>query len=383
MSSRSAELFLEAQKYLPGGVSRNTLLRKPHPFYNHHATGCRTVDVDGVDRIDFANNMASLIHGHAHPAIVAAVTEQLAKGTAFTMATETEIDFARHLVGRSPSFDKVRFVNSGTEAVMAAIKVVRAHTGRPKIAKVEGTYHGAYDFAEVSQEPAPHSWGERNHPNAVPLAMGTPQGILHDVVIIPFNDPDAACAILDEHRGELACVLIDPMPHRAGLIPADENFIRALWKWTRDDGALLVFDEVITFRTEVGGMQTRYKVRPDFKGELRPIHGAHSGLEMTYQNDELDDFAQYYDKETFRAFKALSPRPHWEDPIAWDNALEERGAEVWSLMNDARTYVYIAGQERMGEALDKVFRKIVGDDELWERRKAEMVAGRRWAELLY
>ncbi|MCA9550826.1 MAG: aspartate aminotransferase family protein [Myxococcales bacterium] len=264
MSSRSAELFLEAQKYLPGGVSRNTLLRKPHPFYNHHATGCRTVDVDGVDRIDFANNMASLIHGHAHPAIVAAVTEQLAKGTAFTMATEIEIDFARHLVGRSPSFDKVRFVNSGTEAVMAAIKAARAHTGRPKIAKVEGTYHGAYDFAEVSQEPAPHSWGERNHPNAVPLAMGTPQGILHDVVIIPFNDPDAACAILDEHRGELACVLIDPMPHRAGLIPADENFIRALWKWTRDDGALLVFDEVITFRTEVGGMQTRYKVRPDF-----------------------------------------------------------------------------------------------------------------------
>lgn len=126
-----------------------------------------------------------------------------------------------------------------------------------------------------------------------------------------------------------------------------------------------------------------YKDRPDFKGAVRLFHGARSGLEMIYQNDELDDFAQYYDKETFRAFKALSPRPHWEDPIAWDNALEERGAEVWSLMNDARTYVYIAGQERMGEALDKVFRKIVGDDELWERRKAEMVAGRRWAELLY
>ena len=126
-----------------------------------------------------------------------------------------------------------------------------------------------------------------------------------------------------------------------------------------------------------------YKERPDFKGAVRLFHGARSGLEMIYQNDELDDFSQYYDKETFRAFKALSPRPHWEDPIAWDNALEERGAEVWSLMNDARTYVYIAGQERLGEALDKVFRKIVGDDELWERRKAEMVAGRRWAELLY
>ena len=273
MTDRSAELFREAQKYLPGGVSRNTLLRKPNPFYNDHASGCRTVDVDGVARIDFANNMASLIHGHAHPAIVEAVITQLHKGSAFTMATELEIDFARHLCGRSPSFDKVRFVNSGTEAVMAALKAARAHTGRSKIAKVEGTYHGAYDFAEVSQEPAPHSWGERHHPRSVPLAMGTPEGVLADVVIIPYNDPDTACAILDEHRGELACVLLDPMPHRAGLIPADEAYVRALRRWTHDDGSLLVFDEVITFRTEVGGMQTRYKVLPDFTAMGKIIGG--------------------------------------------------------------------------------------------------------------
>ena len=126
-----------------------------------------------------------------------------------------------------------------------------------------------------------------------------------------------------------------------------------------------------------------YATRPKFKGAVRLFHGARSGLEMLYQNDELDDFAQYYDKETFRAFKALSPRPHWEDPIAWDDALEERGAELWALMGDPHTYVYLAGQERMSEALDKVFRKIVGDDDKWARRKAELVAGRRWAELYY
>jgi ferredoxin--NADP+ reductase len=126
-----------------------------------------------------------------------------------------------------------------------------------------------------------------------------------------------------------------------------------------------------------------YAERPNFKGAVRLFHGARSGLETLYQNDELDDFAQYYDKDTFRAFKALSPRPHWEDPIAWDDALEERGAELWALMAHPRTYVYIAGQERLSHELDKAFRKIVGDDEQWARRKAELSAGRRWVELLF
>ena len=176
------------------------------------------IDVDGVERIDFANNMASLIHGHAHPAIVDAVTDQLRRGTAFTMATEVEIDFAQHLCGRSPSFDKIRFVNSGTEAVMAALKAARAFTGRPRIAKVEGTYHGGYDYAEVSQTPTPRNWGRPDRPTSVPLARGTSENVLQDVVVLPFNDPETAVAILDRHRGEIACVLLDldAPPRRAG-----------------------------------------------------------------------------------------------------------------------------------------------------------------------
>lgn len=263
MPERSAKLFRDAQQVLTGGVSRNTLLRKPHPIYVSHGSGCRVVDVDGVERIDFANNMASLIHGHAHPAITEAVTEQLGRGTAFTMATEAEIEYARHLCGRSPSFDKVRFMNSGTEAIMAALKAARAFTGRPKIAKVEGAYHGAYDYAEVSQAPTPGTWGERSNPVSVPLAVGTPEPILNDVIILPFNDPEAATAVLDQHRGEIACIILDPMPHRVGLVPADAAFVQTMHKWAGDNGALLVFDEVITFRTEVGGMQARHDVAPD------------------------------------------------------------------------------------------------------------------------
>ena len=258
---------------MPGGVSRNTVLRKPHPLYADHGSGCRVTDIEGVERIDFANNMASLIHGHAHPAVVAAVSEQLAKGTAFMMGTEVEIRYAEHLLGRNAGFEKLRFVNSGTEAVMAAVKASRAYTGRAKIAKVEGAYHGLYDYAEVSQASRPQNWGTVDRPSSNAVAYGTPPAALADVVVIPFNDPERALAILEEHRGELACVLLDLMPHRVGLIPADTEFVTALREWTEADGALLVLDEVITFRCEFGGAQTWYDVTPDLTALGKLIGG--------------------------------------------------------------------------------------------------------------
>jgi len=272
-SSLGAQLYQRALEILPGGVSRNTVLRKPHPLYAAHASGTRVVDVEGVERIDFGNNMASLIHGHAHPQIVAAVTEQLSKGSAFAMATEIEIRFAEHLIDRSESFEKIRFVNSGTEAVMAAVKASRAFTGRAKIAKVEGAYHGLYDYAEVSQTSNPSNWGSADEPLAVPVAHGTPPGALDDVVVIPFNDAERAIAILDEHLGEIACVLLDLMPHRVGLVPAEPEFVAALRDWTTGDDALLVLDEVITFRSQYGGAQSWYGVRPDLTALGKVIGG--------------------------------------------------------------------------------------------------------------
>ena len=270
---RSADLFGRACRVLPGGVSRNTLLRDTPLLYARQGSGCQVVDVDGVERIDFANNMASLIHGHAHPAIIEAVTTQLKLGTAFTMATEAELLYAEQLCGRSPDFDKVRFVNSGTEAVMTALKAARAFTGRAKIAKVEGAYHGTYDYAEASQSPTPDAWGRPDNPNSVPLAVGTPEGVLADVVIIPFNDPETAVAILDRHREDIAGVLLDLMPHRVGLIPASDVFVRTLRDWTEDNDSLLILDEVITFREEVGGMAARYTVRPDLTAMAKIIGG--------------------------------------------------------------------------------------------------------------
>ena len=271
--SRSQELYDRAMRVLPGGVSRNAVLRRPYPIYAHKGEGCYVTDVDGVRRLDFANNVASLIHGHAHPEIVEAVTRQLQLGTAFTCTTEIEVLYAEHLCSRSNGFEKVRFVNSGTEAVMTCLKAARAFTGRPKIAKTEGAYHGLYDYAEVSQTSSPASWGEVEHPKSVPVAHGTPAKALQDVVIIPFNDTERALSILEENAKDLSCVLIDPMPHRVGLVPASREFVRALRDWTRKNGSLLVFDEVITFRSEYGGAQEWYDERPDLTSLGKMIGG--------------------------------------------------------------------------------------------------------------
>jgi glutamate-1-semialdehyde 2,1-aminomutase len=270
---KSEELYSEACHLIPGGVSRNTVFHKPFPHYAKQASGCYVTDIDGVERIDFANNMASLIHGHAFPPLVEGVVEQIRRGTAYTIATEAELDFARLLCNRAPGFEKIRFVNSGTEAVMAMIKASRAFTGKPKIAKAEGAYHGTYDFAEVSQKAKPENWGDINKPNSVPVAVGTPQKVLEDVVVFPYNDIERTLALLNQHADEIACVLIDPVPHRVGLVQGNSEFIEALHKWTRENNALLVFDEVVTFRVNYSGAQEKYSVKPDLTALGKIIGG--------------------------------------------------------------------------------------------------------------
>jgi glutamate-1-semialdehyde 2,1-aminomutase len=266
-------LYKQACEFLPGGLSRNIIFRRPHPHYVASASGCYVTDIYGVKRLDCENNIASLIHGHAHPKIVDAVVGQLRRGTAFTFATEIEIEYAKLLCERVPSFEQIRFVNSGTEAVMGMIKTARAFTGKSKIAKAEGAYHGSYDFAEVSQNASPSTWGDIGSPNRVPNVYGTPEGVLKDVVIFPFNEVEKTLAILDKFSSEIACVMIDPIPHRIGMMTASYEYIEALYNWTRKNGALLVFDEVICFRTNYEGAQSIYNVKPDLTSLGKMIGG--------------------------------------------------------------------------------------------------------------
>ena len=308
-SSLSASLYERALRVMPGGCSRNTVLRKPHPLYAERGEGCYVTDVEGVKRIDFANNMASLIHGHAHPAVVAAVTGQLQKGSAFTMATEAEVVYAEHLCSRNPGFDQIRFVNSGTEAIMGCLKAARAYTGRPKIAKIEGAYHGLYDYAEISQISKPDNWGSSESPSSTPVAYGTPVSALNDVVVIPFNDVERSIAILNKHVSDLACVLIDPMPHRVGLVPADQNYVEALRKWTQENGALLVFDEVITFRSGYGGAQDWYSVQPDLTALGKLIGGGFPVGALAGRKDVMQVMNPLADKVLFPHSGTFSANP--------------------------------------------------------------------------
>jgi len=259
---RSKALYDRATRVLPGGNTRTTVFVAPHPLYARAGHGCRVTDVDGVTRLDFVNNYTSLIHGHGHPTVTAAIADQLTRGTCFAMPTEAEVALAELICDRLPTAERIRFTNSGTEAVMMAVKAARAYTGRPKIAKVEGAYHGSYDFVEASMAPSPENWGEPD-PTPVPYAKGTPQGVLDDVVVIPLNDPAAAERILAPHADELAAILIDPLPFRAGLIPAQAAFLEFVRAFARNHGTLLIFDEVISFRLGYHGAQGVFGVEPD------------------------------------------------------------------------------------------------------------------------
>ena len=270
--SKSAGLYERASRVLPGGNSRSTIFHAPYPIFAKSGKGCRLTDVDGVERVDFVNNYTVLIHGHAHPEVVAAIVEQAQLGTGSANPTEAEVLLAELLTSRIPSLDRVRFVNSGTEAVMNAVKAARAYTGRARIAKCEGVYHGSYDFVEVSLDSSPANWG-KDTPLSVPYSKGTPPNVLSDVVVLPFNETEQAERILTAHGEELAAVVIDVMPNRAGLIPASPDFLKMLRGLTRKFGIVLVLDEVISLRLGFQGAQVEFGVEPDLTAMGKIIGG--------------------------------------------------------------------------------------------------------------
>jgi glutamate-1-semialdehyde 2,1-aminomutase len=258
----SRALYERALKVMPGGVTRIQPWQSPFPVYAASANGAYLSDVDGARILDFTNCFSAMIHGHGQPQILSAVTAQLALGAlALNTPTETEIRLAEHLCQRIPGIERVRFCNSGSEAVMHAIKAARAHTGRPAIAKIEGAYHGAYDYAEVSLDSTPDNWG--NEPSSTAYALGTPQGVLADVVALPFNRPQEASRILRANAARLAGVLLDVLPANVGCIAATREFLDTVIGTAREVGALIILDEVVSLRLDYHGAQALFAVDPD------------------------------------------------------------------------------------------------------------------------
>ncbi len=260
---RSRALFEEAQRVLPGGNTRTTIFIDPYPFYAVRGNGPRIWDADGHERLDFNGNYTSLILGHAPPAVVAAVQDVAARGLSFPAPSEHELRLAEALTRRVPACEQVRFTNSGTEATMLAIRGARAHTGRSRIAKFEGAYHGTHDWVQVSIAPPLEGAGSRKHPKAVAAGAGVPDAVLKNVVVLPWNEPEAAMTLIERHADALACVIVEPVQGAAGVIPPVDGFLQALREVTARHGIVLIFDEVITFRLGPGGAQALMGVTPD------------------------------------------------------------------------------------------------------------------------
>ena len=262
-NSKSDALYQEARQFLAGGNSRLTAFFRPFPFYVERGEGYLLYDVDGNSRIDFYNNASSLILGHAHPAVTAALTEQAVRGTAFTHPTSPEIELARLLAEEIPSLDQLRFTNSGTEAVAMAIRAARSFTGKSKIAKMEGAYHGTSDLMSVSETTDLAHAGPADSPLAVPSSAGLTANTLAEVVVVPFNDCDAAKQIIESHRDDLAAVIVEPAMANIGYVSATPEFLGTLRKECDGIHTLLIFDEVQTLRLGTGGLQALAGVIPD------------------------------------------------------------------------------------------------------------------------
>lgn len=260
--ANSLQTYRRAQGVMPGGTTRVTIPRQPIPIYAAAGEGAWLTDIDGNRYLDLNNNFTTLIHGHAFEPVIAAVEKQLRSGTCFASPTTLEVEHAEILCRRVPAIERVRYVNTGTEAVMFAIKAARAITGRHKVAKLEGAYHGGYDWVEVSEDSRPENWGGRE-PASVPFARGTPDSVLRDVVVIPFNDTKTTISLLDRHGPELACFVIDLVPSRAGLIPPVPGYLDAVRQVTRRHGVLLISDEVLNFRQGYHGAAARFGLEPD------------------------------------------------------------------------------------------------------------------------
>lgn len=263
VGQRSQALFERARAVFPDGTTRITIDRDPVPRYVSRGEGAYLLDVDGRRFLDLNANFTTLIHGHAFEPVIAAVGKQLRNGTCFANPTEAEVQLASLLCERVPRLERIRFVNTGTEAVMFAIKAARAFTGRPCIAKIEGAYHGAYDWVEVAQASAPENWGSPHHPASTPYYHGTPASVLDDVVVLRFNDPTGARELLSRRAGEIAAVLIDPMPSRAGLVAPEPEFLSAIQETASEHGILVISDEVLNFRQGYHGASARYGLKPD------------------------------------------------------------------------------------------------------------------------
>ncbi|UED73360.1 glutamate-1-semialdehyde 2,1-aminomutase [Brevibacillus sp. DP1.3A] len=267
---KSTQLFAEAQHYIPGGVNSPVRAFKSvggNPVYIAKGEGSRIFDVDGNSYVDYIGSWGPLILGHAHPRVLAAITEVAALGTSFGAPTERETEMAKLVCEIVPSVEVVRMVNSGTEATMSALRLARGYTRRNKIMKFEGCYHGHADSLLIKAGSGVATLG-------LPDSPGVPEGTAHNTITVPYNDLESVKLAFESFGDDLAAVIVEPIGGNMGVVPPQPGFLEGLREITEKHGTLLIFDEVMTgFRVALGGAQELYGITPDLTTMGKVIGG--------------------------------------------------------------------------------------------------------------
>lgn len=252
---RSKQLYEESVNYLPGGVNSPVRAYKPYPFFAKKAKGSKIYDVDENEYIDYCLGYGPVVFGHANEQIIKDATNQLKLGTDYGVPSQKELELAQEVVERVPCAEMVRFTNSGTEATMSAIRLARGVTNRKKIIKFEGAYHGAHDAVLVKSGSG--AIGKPDSP-------GIPEESTRNTLLVPFNDEDALTRMINDNKGEIACIIVEPIMGNIGCVPPKDGFLQFLREITEENDIILIFDEVITgFRLSRGGAQEYYGITPD------------------------------------------------------------------------------------------------------------------------
>jgi glutamate-1-semialdehyde 2,1-aminomutase len=296
----SAALFNRARQLIPGGVGSNDrALVHPHPIFVERGEGSRIWDVDGNEYIDYLLAYGPLVLGHANPRWVAAVAAQMKRGSVFGASHRLEIEAAEQLIDLMPSYEMVRFQQSGTEAVLAAMRLARAATGRPAILKFEGHYHGWSDQVAISYAPSAAEAGPGDSPETVPMSQGQPPGSYQDTIVIGWNDLDAAKSVFAAHGERIAGVLTEAIACNIGVIEPSPGYLEGLRHLCDEYGALLIFDEVQTgFRVHLRGAQGLLGVTPDLTCMGKALSG---GLPISAVGGRRDVMELIADRRVFHA----------------------------------------------------------------------------------
>ena len=270
---RSAALFERARESLPLGVASSFQAYDPYPLFMTDARGSRIWDADGNEYIDFDMAFGVLAAGHSHPLLAEALQYRVANGTCYTFPVEDGIELAEEIKARFGA-DFVRFSNSGTESTMDAIRVARGYTGREKVIKMEGGYHGHHDDVLVSIQPPREAMGPVESPNTVPASAGIPLSRLAETIVAPYNEPEMLEGIIAAHPGEIAAILVEPVQFNIGVVPPKDGYLQRLRQLADEHGIVLIFDEVKTGVVLAwGGAYEHYGVQPDLFCLAKSIGG--------------------------------------------------------------------------------------------------------------